>query len=219
MVGCWVWEFWGWGWFGCGGVFLVFFFSPRKVSSVSITNCVYEMQECNRLTYRDFKELKLKYSTRWTEDEPQTDNRTCCWAQHLCVLSSKESGFLYFDFVVSVLIFPVAWQNNTEAVEVKMLVRWRNTECGEYNQHCLSPLEPDLQPSIPFPVSDVSVDQVLGVVIKNLWCVRGKEKKKGFTVSEKVSPFYFFPPNGNNSANSNAIQKWPPVIAKGEKGW
>lgn len=49
-----------------------------------------------------------------------------------------------------------------------MLVRWRNIELIEYNQHCLSPLKPDLQPSIPFPVNDVSVDQVLGVVIQNL---------------------------------------------------
>lgn len=57
-----------------------------------------------------------------------------------------------------------------------MLVRWRNIELIEHNQHCLSPLEPDLQPSIPFPVSDVSVDQVLGVVIQNLSCVRGEKK-------------------------------------------
>lgn len=84
------------------------------------------------------------------------------------MLNSKESGFLYF--VASVLAFPISWQNNI------LLYRGSGGENArkmeehrtQYHQHCLSPLEPDLQASIPFTVNDVSVDLILHVVIQNL---------------------------------------------------
>jgi len=79
--------------------------------------------------------------------------------------------FLYFDLLCQCwyfLLLDRAVSSYTGAVEVKMLVRWRNVELSECSQHRLSPVEPALQPGIPSPVNDVSVDQVLGVVIQNL---------------------------------------------------
>lgn len=84
------------------------------------------------------------------------------------MLNSKESGFLYF--VASVLAFPISWQNNillyrgSGGENARKMEKHRT----QYHQHCLSPLEPDLQASIPFTVNDVSVDLILHVVIQNL---------------------------------------------------
>lgn len=40
---------------------------------------------------------------------------------------------------------------------------------------------------------------ILGVVVQNLWCRRGK-----ITITEKISLFFH---NGNNSANPDVIQR------------
>lgn len=66
----------------------------------------------------------------------------------------KKSRFLYF--VVSELIFPVAWQDNilsSRAAGVKMLLGWRSAELVEDDLCCLLPLEPGLAPSSLFPGS------------------------------------------------------------------
>lgn len=92
----------------------------------------------------------------------------------------EKSGFLYF--VVSELIFAVAWQNNIllfRAAEVKMLLGWRSAKLVEDNLLCLLPLEPDLEPSSPFP-GNVCADPWRGCAESVVY-----EGKNKITITEK----------------------------------
>lgn len=172
----------GFGWFGGGGwfwfCFVALFFSffyPQNVSSVSINKLgVLDagMQQTYIETLRNWswviQPVEQKVNLRQIIQHVVGPNSCVCSIQ-------RKVGSCALILLYQCCYFPLLGGTRslfTGAVEVKMLLRWRNIE--KYRTRCIQSALPLstwawLRTQHPFPVNDASVDRVLRVVIHRLF--------------------------------------------------